>query len=108
MGRGKVEKLKFKHYLNIIPFFKYIFPQFSSSGPLQYDCEEHRSTLLLQCVKPSVNEMYDELIPRQAQGCCSAQPLVDVLGDDVAVTINQGQKGNMGARSDGRGVHRKT
>ncbi|KAK9943198.1 hypothetical protein M0R45_008814 [Rubus argutus] len=74
----------------------------------EYDSEEHRSTLLLQCVKPPVNERYDEFIPRQAQGYCSAQPPVDVLGDDVAVRIKQGQKGSMGARSDGRGVHRKT
>lgn len=108
MGRGKVEKIIFKHYLNIIPCFEYIFPQFSSSGHLQYDSEEHRSTLLLQCIRPPVNERYDEFIPRQAQGYCSAQPPVDVVGDDVAVRINQGQKGNMGARSDGQGVHRKT
>lgn len=55
-----------------------------------------------------MNERYNEFIQPQDQGYCSAQLAVDVVGDEVAVRINQGQKGNMGARSDGQGVHCKT
>ncbi|KAK9938901.1 hypothetical protein M0R45_015613 [Rubus argutus] len=74
----------------------------------EYDSEEQRSTLLLQCVKPPVNERYDELIPPQHQPHCSAQPAIDVEGDDIVMRVNKGKKGNMGAKSNGQGVRRHT
>lgn len=35
----------------------------STRAHMQYDSDEQRSSLLLECMKPPVNEMYGEIVP---------------------------------------------
>lgn len=59
---------------------------------MQYDSDEQRSSLLLECMKPPVNEMYEEIVPAHL----ASQQIPRAAGTD------SGKKGGQAGGKDSR------